>query len=224
MTAAKEEGVEYKEAPYKMPVRRLDDVKAARELDLRNIPNKSWQGEHLVSTRGCGLVMAPVGRVTNRDRPDYIDVDLDRPELYFSPAIDGYAIAGTEVAESPCGDDIDYAGKRVGIIGAGATTVQMVPVMAQKAGSVTVFHRTPNFILPACTRTTPPTGPTSPTPCSNAACARRWSRRCWEKTCSGCSRPCPSAPIRGEPDQRPSRRPRRSTGCSPTRWRRPTAR
>jgi glycine dehydrogenase subunit 2 len=34
-TAAKEEGVEYKEAPYKMPVRRLDDVKAARELDLR---------------------------------------------------------------------------------------------------------------------------------------------------------------------------------------------
>ncbi|MEQ9164123.1 MAG: UPF0182 family protein, partial [Ilumatobacter fluminis] len=27
----------------------------ARELDLNNIPNKSWQGEHLVSTRGCGL-------------------------------------------------------------------------------------------------------------------------------------------------------------------------
>jgi hypothetical protein len=42
---------------------------SARELDLRNIPNKSWQGEHLVSTRGCGLVMAPVGRVTDRDRP-----------------------------------------------------------------------------------------------------------------------------------------------------------
>ncbi|MBT8081892.1 MAG: aminomethyl-transferring glycine dehydrogenase subunit GcvPB [Gammaproteobacteria bacterium] len=34
-TAAKEEGVEYKEAPYTMPVRRLDDVRAARELDLR---------------------------------------------------------------------------------------------------------------------------------------------------------------------------------------------
>ncbi|MGB5258317.1 MAG: aminomethyl-transferring glycine dehydrogenase subunit GcvPB [Woeseiaceae bacterium] len=32
--AAKEEGVSYKEAPYNMPVRRLDDVKAARELDL----------------------------------------------------------------------------------------------------------------------------------------------------------------------------------------------
>ena len=38
-TAAKEEGVQYKEAPYKMPVRRLDDVKAARELNLRYIPD-----------------------------------------------------------------------------------------------------------------------------------------------------------------------------------------
>jgi len=32
--AAKEDGVTYKEAPYKLPVRRLDDVKAARELNL----------------------------------------------------------------------------------------------------------------------------------------------------------------------------------------------
>ena len=30
-----EDGVTYKEAPYNMPVRRLDDVKAARELDVR---------------------------------------------------------------------------------------------------------------------------------------------------------------------------------------------
>jgi glycine dehydrogenase subunit 2 len=36
--AAREEGVEYKDAPLKMPVRRLDDVRAARELDLRYVP------------------------------------------------------------------------------------------------------------------------------------------------------------------------------------------
>ncbi len=36
--AAKEDGVDYKEAPYKMPVRRLDDVKAARQLDLAYRP------------------------------------------------------------------------------------------------------------------------------------------------------------------------------------------
>jgi cyclohexanone monooxygenase len=49
-------------------------------------------------------------------------------------------------------EGLDYAGKRVGIIGAGATTVQMVPVMAKTAESVTVFQRTPNFILPAMQR------------------------------------------------------------------------
>lgn len=83
----------------------------ARELDLANIPNKSWQGEHLVSTRGCGLVLAPVGRVTSNDRPDYIPVDLDRPELYFSPEMSGYAISRTDVNESPCGEAEPYEGE-----------------------------------------------------------------------------------------------------------------
>lgn len=82
----------------------------ARELDLGSIANKSWQGEHLVSTRGCGLVMAPVGRVTDRDRPDYREVELDQPELYFSPEMSGYAISRTDVAESPCGDSEPYSG------------------------------------------------------------------------------------------------------------------
>ncbi len=36
--AARDDGVEYKDAPHTMPVRRLDDVKAARELDLRYRP------------------------------------------------------------------------------------------------------------------------------------------------------------------------------------------
>lgn len=46
-------------------------------------------------------------------------------------------------------EGLDYAGKRIGIIGAGASTVQMVPVLAETASSVTVFQRTPNYILPA---------------------------------------------------------------------------
>jgi uncharacterized membrane protein (UPF0182 family) len=87
----------------------------ARELDLRNIPNKSWQGEHLVSTRGCGLVLAPVARVTTNDRPDYQTVDLNREQLYFSPAISGYAVANTDVEEVGCGvpeqDALKYEGR-----------------------------------------------------------------------------------------------------------------
>lgn len=46
-------------------------------------------------------------------------------------------------------EGLDYAGKRVGIIGAGATTVQMLPELAKTAAQVTVFQRTPNFVMPA---------------------------------------------------------------------------
>ena len=46
-------------------------------------------------------------------------------------------------------EGLDYAGKRVGIIGAGATAVQMLPVMAETAANVTMFQRTPNHVLPA---------------------------------------------------------------------------
>ena len=38
-TDVRENGAKFKDAPYTMPVRRLDDVKAARELDVR------WQPE-----------------------------------------------------------------------------------------------------------------------------------------------------------------------------------
>ena len=77
---------------------------AARELDIDNIPNQSWQGRHLINTRGCGVVMAPTGRVAENDRPAYEPVELERPELYFSPSLSGYAVAGTSESERECGD------------------------------------------------------------------------------------------------------------------------
>lgn len=46
-------------------------------------------------------------------------------------------------------EGLDYEGKRIGIIGAGSTTVQMLPVTAETAKSVTVFQRTANFVMPA---------------------------------------------------------------------------
>ncbi len=95
---------------YELDGEREQVLVAARELDLDGIPNQSWQGRHLVSTRGCGLVMAPVSQVTSSLRPDYITVDLDRPELYFSPSMTDYAVANTSVTESGCGDPGDYSG------------------------------------------------------------------------------------------------------------------
>lgn len=53
-------------------------------------------------------------------------------------------------------EGLDYAGKRVAIIGSGATTVQMLPVTAETAESVTVFQRTANFVMPAVQKTMTP--------------------------------------------------------------------
>ena len=83
---------------------------AARELDLGGVTNKSWQGVHLVNTRGCGLVMAPTGRVLENQRPDYRTVELDRPELYFSPTMTGYAIANTDSSERDVPSRTSYEG------------------------------------------------------------------------------------------------------------------
>ena len=41
---------------------------AARELDLAGIANLTWQGRHLINTRGCGVLMAPAGQRA-RERP-----------------------------------------------------------------------------------------------------------------------------------------------------------
>jgi cation diffusion facilitator CzcD-associated flavoprotein CzcO len=43
---------------------------------------------------------------------------------------------------------VDLKGKRVGIIGSGATAVQILPIVAHTAAHVTMFQRTPNYVLP----------------------------------------------------------------------------
>lgn len=45
-------------------------------------------------------------------------------------------------------DDVEYAGKRVAIIGNGSTGVQLLSKVAEKAESVAVYQRTPQWISP----------------------------------------------------------------------------
>ena len=48
-------------------------------------------------------------------------------------------------------DDLDYAGKRVVVIGSGATAVTLVPAMSARAAHVTMLQRTPSYVLPVPT-------------------------------------------------------------------------
>jgi cation diffusion facilitator CzcD-associated flavoprotein CzcO len=44
--------------------------------------------------------------------------------------------------------DVDLAGKRVACIGNGASAAQLIPEVAEVAGELTVFQRTPNYVVP----------------------------------------------------------------------------
>ena len=44
-------------------------------------------------------------------------------------------------------EDLDYAGKRVVVIGSGATAVTLVPAMAESAAHVTMLQRSPSYVV-----------------------------------------------------------------------------
>ena len=46
-------------------------------------------------------------------------------------------------------EGVDFAGKRVGVIGTGSSGVQAIPVIARQADHLTVFQRTPQYTVPA---------------------------------------------------------------------------
>ena len=44
-------------------------------------------------------------------------------------------------------EDLDYAGKRVVVIGSGATAITLVPAMAERAAHVTMLQRSPSYVV-----------------------------------------------------------------------------
>ena len=59
---------------------------------------------------------------------------------------------GTIVHPQQWPEELDYAGKRVVVIGSGATAVTLVPAMADRAAHVTMLQRSPSYILPVPAR------------------------------------------------------------------------
>lgn len=57
------------------------------------------------------------------------------------------AFAGRIVHPQFWPDDLDYAGKRVIVIGSGATAVTLVPELAKQAAHVTMLQRSPTYVV-----------------------------------------------------------------------------
>ena len=66
----------------------------------------------------------------------------------YTPEFDGIDdFKGQIIHPQQWPDDLDYAGKRVVIIGSGATAMTLVPAMAETAGQVTMLQRSPTYVV-----------------------------------------------------------------------------
>ena len=71
---------------------------------------------------------------------------LNRPAY---PKIEGLNdFKGVAFHSARWNHDVDLAGKRVGVIGNGASAIQFVPEIAPKVARLTIFQRTPNWCVP----------------------------------------------------------------------------
>ena len=71
---------------------------------------------------------------------------LTKPKPPDIPGVEGFT--GTTMHTARWDDSVDLRGKRVALIGTGASAVQVIPSIAPEVSELTVFQRTPIWCLP----------------------------------------------------------------------------
>ena len=126
------------------------DERLADRIQLnRELREAVWdeQGAHWVITAA-----APDGRtVTFRARS--LVLAVGRLSEARIPDIDGLdTFPGQVVHTAAWHDDVNVAGARVGVVGTGASAVQLIPHLADAADDLVVFCRTPPYVVPRADR------------------------------------------------------------------------
>ncbi|KAJ3344249.1 hypothetical protein HDU93_000039 [Gonapodya sp. JEL0774] len=107
-------------------------VNVRKTNDDGGTTTEEWKGRHLVLASGC----------------------LSAPNKPKFAGLEDYVEAGGNVyyTQTWPREGVDFTGKSVAVIGTGSSSVQSVPVIAETAGSLTVFQRTPCYTIPARNR------------------------------------------------------------------------
>jgi cation diffusion facilitator CzcD-associated flavoprotein CzcO len=71
--------------------------------------------------------------------------NYDEPYTPDFPGLESFG--GTVIHPQHWPDDFDYTGKRIVVIGSGATAVSMVPALARRAAHVTMLQRSPGYLF-----------------------------------------------------------------------------
>jgi len=106
-------------------------VVSAHYNDKTNLWHIETDGNHSIK---CKFVVTAVGV-------------LSTPFVPKIPGLENFKKDSWHTADWPK-EKINFEGKRVGVIGTGATAVQLIPEIAKNVGQLTVFQRTANFCKP----------------------------------------------------------------------------
>lgn len=98
---------------------------SARCWTLTDASGRTYTSRFLIT--GIGLLSAPT-------LPNIIDVEKFKGDAFHT-------------SRWPK-EQINFEGKSVGIIGVGATAIQIIPEIAKSAKQLTIFQRTPNWAIP----------------------------------------------------------------------------
>ena len=107
-------------------------VTSARFLEDANLWEvETNQGDRVTSQ----FLITGIGCISSGNVPDIKGLDSFQGEQYHT---------GSWPHE-----EVDFAGKRVAVIGTGSSGIQSIPVIARQAEHLTVFQRTPQYTIPA---------------------------------------------------------------------------
>ena len=82
---------------------------SARELNQENLQTKTWINKHLKYTHGYGVALSPVNAIASDGQPEMliknippvtdVDLEIERPEIYFGESTNDYIIVNTDEME-----------------------------------------------------------------------------------------------------------------------------
>lgn len=78
---------------------------------------------------------------------------LSQPSIPDIPGLESFE--GCAFHSAAWRHDVDVSGKRVGVVGTGASAIQLVPAIADEVDHLDVFQRTPPWVLPRDDRPAP---------------------------------------------------------------------
>lgn len=96
--------------------------------------------------RSCWRVTSADGRDFEAEVLVVATGMLSRPAPPDLPGLESFS--GPVLHSARWDHGVDLAGRRVGVVGTGASAVQLVPALAGHARHLTVFQRTPSWVLP----------------------------------------------------------------------------